>query len=179
MKINEQDRAYIAWQNRAVSFYVAARTCFHKEFYGPAAFLSQQCVEQLMKATLIWWDSSFKPKSVNHNLRKMSQMIQEQISSQVDFIVPEYLCDGKYQSRSRYPAPSGQGYGIPDTLISDVDRLFADLVEMVTFQWNSELFRTLRKKKRYKNWYVDLELNNVQMERLRKHVVCSCVQPHS
>ena len=179
MKITEQDRAYIAWQNRAVSFYVAARSCFHKEFYPPAVFLSQQCVEQLMKATLKWLEPSFEPKRVGHNLRKMSQMIREKDPSKVDFIVPEYLCDGKYQSLSRYPAPSGQGYGIPDTLISDVDRLFVDLVEMVSFQWNSELFRTLRKKKRYENWYVDLELNNEQMERLRKHVVSSCMQPHS
>ena len=169
MGITEQDHDYIIWQNRAFCFYVAARACFHKGFLPPSAFLSQQCIEQLLKATLIWWDSSFEPRSAGHDLRKMSQMIREKVTSQVDFIVPEYLCDGKYQSRSRYPAPSGQGYGIPDTLISDVDRLFADLVEMVTFQWNSELFRTLRKKKRYKNWYVDLELSNVQMERLRKH----------
>ena len=171
MSITEQDRAYIIWQNRAFYFYVAARACFHKGFHPPAVFLSQQCVEQLMKATLIWWDSSFMPKKIGHDLQKMCQMIQEKVQSQGDFIIPGYLCDGKYQSLSRYPAPSGQGYGISNTLISDVDCLFADLVEMVSFQFNSELIRTLKQKRTHENWYFDLELHNEQMDRLRKHVL--------
>ena len=169
MGITEQDRDYIAWQNRAFYFYVAARACFHKGFLPPSAFLSQQCIEQLLKATLIWWDSSFEPRSAGHDLRKMSQMIREKVTSQSNFTVPEYLCDGKYQSLSRYPAPNGKGYLFPHTLISEVDCLFADLVEMVPFQFNSELSRALEKRQRYENWYVDLELNNEQMDRLREH----------
>ena len=74
-------------------------------------------------------------------------MLQEKVQNQGDFNVPGYLCDGKYQSPSRYPAPGGQGYGISDTLISEVDCLFADLVEMVPLQFNRELIRTLKQKR--------------------------------
>ena len=172
MTIEERDLDYIRWQNRAFWFYVAARACSHKGFHLPAAFLSQQCIEQLLKATLIWWDSSFEPKKHGgHQLSKMAEMIQEKVPGQDDFTVPEYLSDGKYQSLSRYPTPSGQGFGIPGTLVPDVDRLFADLVEMVNFQFNSELSRTLGKRERRENYYVELERDNTEMGRLCKHVV--------
>ena len=177
MTISKRDRDYITWQNRAFWFYVSARACFHKEFYVPAAFLSQQCVEQLLKATLMWSDPSFEPKKHGgHKLSKMTEMIKEKVPGQDDFTVPEYLSDGKYQSLSRYPAPSGQGFGIPGTLVPDVDRLFADLVEMVPFQFNSKLYRTLgyetpSQSEGYKNWYVELERDNAEMERLSTHVV--------
>ena len=98
-------------------------------------------------------------------------MIREKVPSQNNFTVPEYLYDGKYQSLSRYPAPNSKGYLVSPTLISEVDYLFADLVEMVPVQFNSELIYTLRIKKRYENWYVALEQNNEQMDRLRKHVL--------
>lgn len=173
MTIEERDLDYIRWQNRAFWFYVAARACFHKGIYAPAVFLSQQCVEQLLKATLIWCDPLFKPKKHGgHKLSKMAEMIQEKIPNQGEFTVPEYLSDGKYQSLSRYPAPRGKGFGIPGTLVPDVDRLFVDLVEMVPFQFDSELFRTLAKREEgYENYYVELERDNSEMERLRAHVV--------
>lgn len=177
MSISEQDHTYIIWQNRAFDFYIAARACFHKGFLGPAAFLSQQCVEQLVKATLIWLDPSFEPKSVSHNLIKMSQMIREKVPSQNDFTVPEYICN--YQSLPRYPDPFSRGYPVPSTLISEVDCLFADLVEMVAFQHNSYLIRTLMKKQNYNIYYIDLELNNEQLDRLRKHVLPLRSQPHA
>ena len=177
MKIPKRDVDYIIWQNRAFWFYVPARTCFYKEFHPPAAFLSQQCLEQLMKATLKWLDPSFEPKSLNHNLRKMSQMIREKVPSQGDFMVPEYIC--KYQSLTRYPDPNGKGYLVPPTLIAEVDCLFADLVEMVPCKFNSQLSLTLREKPSHKNWYVDLEQNNEQMDRLRKHVLGPRAKPYS
>ena len=189
MAIAEKDRTYIAWQNRAFWFYLATRTCGNKGFYAPAAFLSQQCVEQLVKATLIWWESSFDPKKDGgHNLRRMSEMIREKVPDQDSFTIPEYLYaeyqdgkrpKGKYQSLSRYPA-GGQGFGVPSTIISDVDQLFADLIEMVPFQFNSELFHTLlypddrvssMKRMKYKSHYEELERDNGQMERLHNYVV--------
>ncbi len=176
----EKDINYIRWQNRSFWFYLAARTCGNKGFYAPAAFLSQQCVEQLVKATLIWWEPSFDPKKHGgHDLHKMEKMIREKVSDQDSFTIPEYLCDGRYQSLSRYPA-DGRGFGVPLTLISDVDWCFAALIEMVPFQCGSELFWTLlssdprispQKKARYKNHYEELARDNGQMERLYKHVV--------
>ena len=176
----EKDINYIRWQNRAFWFYLAARTCCGKGFDAPAAFLSQQCVEQLVKATLTWWDPLFDPKKDGgHNLRKMSEMIREKVPDQDNSTIPEYLCDERYQSLSRYPA-DGQGFGVPSTLISDVDRLFADLIEMVPFQCGSELFCTLlypddrvphMKRMRYKNHYEELARDNEQIERLYNHVV--------
>lgn len=158
---------YIRWQNRAFWFYVAARACFHKGFAAPAAFLSQQCVEQLVKATLIWHTPSFVPENYRHNLTRMAQEIRHRIPGQRGFTIPAYLCDGKYQSLSRYPDSSGRGYAVPGTLLIDVDQLFADLVEMVPFQRNSELSRTL-KRANHSNWSAELEPNNQQLARLRK-----------
>ena len=177
MAITEKDRTYIAWQNRAFWFYLAARTCWAKGFDAPAAFLSQQCIEQLVKATLLRREPSFDPKNDGgHDLRGMSQRIQKKVDGQACFSIPDYLCDGKYQSRSRYP--DGQGFGVPGSLISDLDKLFADLIEMVRFQFNSQLYCTLlypktspTKKARYKNCYEELERGNTQMGRLHNHVV--------
>lgn len=172
MTTEERNLDYIRWQNRAFWFYLAARACFHKGLHAPAAFLSQQCVEQLLKATLIWWDSSFEPKKHGgHELSKMAVMIQKKVPDQGNFTVPEYLSDGNYQSLSRYPDPSGKGYGILGTLVADVDRLFVDLLEMVNFQFNSKLHRTLAKREEHENYYVELERDNAEMGRLRKHVV--------
>ena len=167
----KKDSTYIAWQNRAFWFYLAARTCWDKGFYAPAAFLSQQCVEQLVKATLIWWEPSFDPKKHGgHDLHKMEKMIREKVPDQAKFTIPDYLCDGEYQSLSRYP-DDGRGIPIPRTLISDVDHLFANLIEMVPFQRGSELFWTLMKKMGYENHYEELARDNGQMERLYNHVV--------
>lgn len=128
-----------------------------------------------MKATLIWWQPSFDPKNDGgHNLRKMSEIIRENVPDQNDFTVPEYIC--KYQSLSRYPDERGFVY----PRLEDVDKLFAALIEMVPFQCGSELFWTLlssdprispQKKARYKNHYEELARDNGQMERLYKHVV--------
>ena len=175
-----KDINYIRWQNRSFWFYLAARTCGNKEFYAPAAFLSQQCVEQLVKATLIWWEPSFDPKKHGgHDLYKMEKMIREKVPDQAKFTIPDYLCDGKYQSLSRYPA-DGWGLGVPSTLIPDVDWCFAALIEMVPFQCGSELFWTLlytdprivpKKRRDTKNHYEELARDNGQMERLYNHVV--------
>ncbi len=175
MAKTEKDINYIRWQNRAFDFYLAARTCCYKGFGAPAAFLSQQCLEQLVKATLIWWQPSFDPKNDGgHNLRKMSEMIRENVPDQNDFTVPEYIC--KYQSLSRYP--DGRGFGYPR--LEDVDKLFADLIEMVPFQRNSQLFRTLicpdsrvrpSEKVMHEDNYAELERRNEQIKRLYNHVV--------
>ena len=185
MEIAEKDHDYIRWQNRAFWFYVAARTCFHKGFHAPAAFLSQQCVEQLVKATLIWCEPSFDPKKHGgHNLHKMEKMIREKVPDQAKFTIPGYLY-AEYQTLSRYPNDDGLGFIVPRTLLYDVDCLFVDLIEMVSFQWNSQLFWTLvchepeinPKQARYNNYYEELARGNEYVDRLYKYVVVQQNRP--
>ena len=185
MEIAEKGHDYIRWQNRSFWFYLAARTCFHKGFHAPAAFLSQQCVEQLVKATLIWWEPSFDPKKHGgHDLHKMEKMIREKVPDQAKFTIPGYLY-AEYQTLSRYPNDDGLGFIVPRTLLYDVDCLFVDLIEMVSFQWNSQLFRTLvchepeinPKKARYNNYYEELARGNEYVDRLYKYVVVQQNRP--
>ena len=173
MKTSQKDRDYMSWQNRAFRFYLAARLCFIRGLAPAAAFLSQQCIEQLVKATLVWNDSSFNPRTDGgHDLRKMTQRIQEIVPGQNRFTVPEDLCDGKYQSLSRYPDSKGSGFGVPAHLLADVDRIFADLLEMVPFQHNSELVHALNSEPSPKQfWYAELQTENMQIDRLRTHVM--------
>ena len=185
MEIAEKGHDYIRWQNRSFWFYLAARTCFHKGFHAPAAFLSQQCVEQLVKATLIWWEPSFDPKKHGgHNLHKMEKMIREKVPDQAKFTIPGYLY-AEYQTLSRYPNDDGLGFIVPRTLLYDVDCLFVDLIEMVSFQWNSQLFWALvchepeinPKKARYNNYYEELARGNEYVDRLYKYVVVQQNRP--
>ena len=111
-------------------------------------------------------------------LGKMLERIKDKIPGPCKFTVPAYLCDGKYQSLSRYPDPDGRGYGVPGVLLTDLDKIFTDLIEIVPFQHNSELVRTLNyenfrqspKKEKYQNWYEHLQTENREIDRLRKHV---------
>ena len=185
MEIAEKGHDYIRWQNRSFWFYLAARTCFHKGFHAPAAFLSQQCVEQLVKATLIWWEPSFDPKKHGgHDLHKMEKMIREKVPDQAKFTIPGYLY-AEYQTLSRYPNDDGLGFIVPRTLLYDVDCLFVDLIEMVSFQWNSQLFWALvchepeinPKKARYNNYYEELARGNEYVDRLYKYVVVQQNRP--
>ena len=96
------------------------------------------------------------------------------IPGREDFIIPEYFIKNshEYQTVSRYPEPNSNGYWIPGTLLFDLDRLFTELVEMVPFQFNSELYRTLSRKEIDVNNYIELERDNKYMDRLRKQVRC-------
>ena len=174
--IAERDKTYIIWQNRAFRLYPAARTCWRKKFHTPAVFLSHQIVELLLKATLIYWDYSTDPKTYRHDLEKLLQSIKgnTDIPGRENFTIPEYFIKNshEFQTVSRYPEPNGSGYVIPGTLLSDLDRLFTELVEMVPFQFNSELYRTLRRKEVCDHNYVELKRGNKYIDRLCKHVGC-------
>lgn len=178
MAISETEKGYIVWQNRFLDFYIAARACHRNGLYRPAAFLSQQSIEQLLKATLVYWDSTFLPEDHGHAIAKLARMIANKVPGQKGFSVPEYFySDQRYQSVSRYPR-NGRGLAIPETFIPHLDKLIADLIEMVPFQFNSRLYHTLTGK----DWSKLLELRkgNVQMTRLRKHVraILSKKYPH-
>lgn len=173
MSNEKRTTKYIRWQNRAFRFYVAARCCYRKSFYAPASFLCFQSVELLQKATLLWYDPSFEPKRASHDLESMEETIRKQVPGQNCFKLPAYLFDKSYQETSRYPLPSGEGICLPEDFISKLDTAFTNLIEMVDigFSNQSELHRTLQNPQIYPQNFEELQRNNQELERLRKHVV--------
>ena len=142
MKDNEQQ--YIIWQNRAFSYYVAARLLNVKQIYGPASFCGHQAIEAILKATLIYWDQSFSPNVARHKMAKMINAMKNKVPSGKTVDIPEYFfADQRYLSVSRYPT-RGKGVGIPGTFINDLDDAFVKLVTLVPFQFNSKLLHTLQ-----------------------------------
>ena len=166
MKDNE--RKYIIWQNRAYTFYLAARLLNMKGIYGPATFCAIQTIELLLKATLIYWDKSFKPEIAGHKISKMIKTIKNKVpNGKVIDIVPYFYSDKRYQSVSRYPAV-GKGIGIPGTFINDLDNVFLKLVILVPFQFNSRLSQALQG---YNKAELDiLRKANNSMRALRRHI---------
>jgi len=142
MKENEQQ--YIIWQNRAYSYYLAARLLNMKKIYKPATFCGHQALETLLNATLIYWDKSFSPIVAGHKMTKMINAIKNKVPNSKTIDIPEYIfSDQRYINVSRYPA-RGKGVGIPGTFINDLDDAFAKLVTLVPFQFNSKLLHSLQ-----------------------------------
>jgi HEPN domain-containing protein len=160
---------YIIWQNRAFRFYLAARLLADKEIYGPATFCGYQAIELLIKATLIYWDKSFKPEDASHKLRKMLNTIGNKVKNGKNLNVPEYFYfEQRYQSVSRYPSSAKKGIGITRIIIYDLDTVFTDLVALVPFQFNSELIHTISGRDRKR--LLILRKGNKQLRRLRKYM---------
>src|SRR5450759_2571724 len=90
MNIKETDRVYIVWQNRAFDFYVAARLCARSELFKPAAFMANQAIETMLKATLLYWDKSFVPQDSGHAIKKMLNILRKKVKGQSMFDIPEY-----------------------------------------------------------------------------------------
>ena len=162
----ETDVNYIIWQNRAFRFYLGARLLSLNELYSPSAFCGVQALESLMKATLVYWDKSFKPESTGHKITGMIKTIRNKVKDGNNFQCPEYFyIDKKFQSVTRYPA-NGNGVGIPASFLNDLDLVFYNLVKLVPFQFNSELKRVLfGKNKKPLNI---LRKKNLQITSLRK-----------
>lgn len=143
MKVSAKELAYVAWQNRATRFYLAARELHNSGNFGPAAFCCHQATELILKATLVFWDRSFNPREAGHNLSKLCRMIRNKVKGASDFEIPAYFNHEKrFLSASRYPT-EGKGVLVPSSTISDLDKLFVGLVTLVPFQHNTELRRTL------------------------------------
>jgi len=159
---------YIIWQNRAFRFYLASRLLVTRELYGPGSFCGNQAIELLMKATLIYWDKSFKSVDARHNIKKMIRIIKNKVPDGKNLLLPDYFYyENRYQSVSRYPV-IGKGILVPENFISDLDAIFTDLIIFVPFQFNSELMNALGGKAYRK--YMILRKGNKQLRRLRKYL---------
>ena len=166
--IKKTDRDYIIWQNRALDFYVSARTCHRFCIYKPAAYLANQSLELIIKATLIYWDKSFNPIEANHSINKMLKILSNKVPGQKSFSIPNYFyTDGIYQSISRYPGKK-RVISIPPSFVDDLDECFVRLLCMVSFQFNSKLSHVFSGK--YPEIYGEIFFSNKQISRIKEVV---------
>ncbi len=168
--MTERELEYIKWQNRSCRFYLAARTLHWQELHAAAAFCAHQAAELMMKATLHYWDRSFKPRDPGHNLMKMKRMIGNKVRNRPSICIPEYfVSEQRFLNVTRYPT-GGKGVVVPSTLIPDLDRLIVDLVVLVPFQFNSELLNAATGRNR--RALLLLRRHNAELRRLRRFLAC-------
>jgi hypothetical protein len=154
--IQDHEREYIIWQNRAVDFYIGARALYLQDLSGPAAYCSVSAIELLLKASLVYFDRSFVPVDANHNIGKMLRILKNKGPKK------------RYLSTSRYPGD--KGLLVPATFLHDLDRVIATLIVLVPFQFNSKLVSILSGRKDYKKKLNSLKRRNKQMKTLRSHL---------
>jgi len=139
-------RDYIVWQNRATSFYLAARTLYTQGLFAPAAFCANQALETLLKATLIHHDRSFEPEVARHRWVPMLRALRNKAPTASGISIPAYLHSGRrFQSLSRYPGKVG-GFVVPASFLHDLDAAFYELLRLVPFQFNSVLVHVLESR---------------------------------
>ncbi len=170
MKEAKHKIEYVRWQNRSVSFYIAARLLYLQGIFSPASYCAATTLELLMKATLKYQDPAFAPRQPGHNLQKLVEMVNGASLQSAKIEVPSYFSnESHFNMTSRYPHETLVGYMIPGSFLADLDRLFADFLLLVDYQHNTELVSILanlngRERKRL----VALRRDNQQMRRLRK-----------
>lgn len=144
-------------------WYASARVLYRARIYGSAAFCANQALELLLKATLVYHDRSFRPTAAGHRFAPMLRALRNKARATV--FVPEYFYrDRNYQSLARYPS-GGRGFILPTSFLSDLDRAFRELVQLVPFQHNT----TLRSKLSSRNRRDRLQLTwgNTEARKLR------------
>ncbi len=140
---------YVRWQNRATRFYLAARLLYRHKQYAPAAFCGSQSIEIMMKASLVYWDRSFKPEDANHSLPKLGRMIGNKVPGGKGFVYPQYFsADARYHSVTRYPRSTFDFVMLPGQFLTDLDATHVGLVALVPFQFNTDLSRALSGRNR-------------------------------
>ena len=93
--IAANERAYVIWQNRAFRFYLGARLLFRHQQQAAAAYCAFQCLETLLKATLVYWDKSFAPTLAGHGLAPMLRAIRNKVPGAPKVSVPQYFVAGR------------------------------------------------------------------------------------
>jgi HEPN domain-containing protein len=161
--------AYVIWQNRACRFYLAARVLHNQQLFAPAAFCATQALELLLKATLVYWDRSFRPEAAGHAIAKLLRSVRNKVRGAQTFDVPRYFFhEQRYHTASRYPA-GAKGITIPASFLLDLDSTLASLVAFVPFQHNTELKRAL--SGRDTRALAILRRRNASVRRLRRILV--------
>ena len=169
--MNAKEKKYVEWQNRAFHFYLAARLLYLNQHIVTAAFCAQQSLELLLKATLLYHDKSFVPKSVNHRFKSMMDILKNKVKNTNHITIPEYFYyDQQYQSFTRYPS-NKEGLFLPEDMLKDLDKCFHDLLLLVPFQSGTLLVKTLTPdNERLKTKLNVFRRKNKQIANIRKHV---------
>lgn len=97
---------YDVWSRKAFPFYLAARLLWQKDalvghaLLEPAAFAQYQCLENQLKAVLLFLDPHFEPRSVHHDLERAVDELKKhaEIEQLPIFIPPNFM-----QVATRYP----------------------------------------------------------------------------
>jgi HEPN domain-containing protein len=166
--LKDNEVQYASWQNRAFRFYVPARVLFLTggtdfRFNSAAQFCGQQAIETLLKATVLYYDPRFLPKSVNHDWTAMIQKLKA-LGKVVN--LPGYFhADRRMQTLTRYP--SGLIPVVPNFL-EHLDAAFVDLIRLVPFRYGTELKESLNRTRKGPYWY--LSRRNRKIRQLRAHV---------
>ena len=164
----DKGRTYVSWQNRSFEFYIAARLLFQKGLYVAAAFTASQTIELLLKATLVYWDDTFNPKKFNHDIKLLVSEAQKKVPGAYDIKIPSYFSfENRFYMVTRYPI-KGKGVGIEITFVSDLDKIFADLICSVPFQHNTTLKNALSGRLNNNNKLNALRRGNAEIRRIRK-----------
>jgi HEPN domain-containing protein len=148
MSLAAHEYKYVAWQNRATEFYLAARRLHRCELYRAATYCAVLTIELMLKATLVYWIRGFNPEAASHGVAKLARMVRNQVPNARNFAVPEYFYfEQRYLTVSRYPKKN-KALGIPAQFIHDLDSLYCNAVVLVPFQHNTQLKSVLRGKNR-------------------------------
>jgi HEPN domain-containing protein len=160
--ITAQELEYLKWQGCACDWYLASRLLLLESNLTVASYATQHTMELLLKATLVYLDKAFLPKAYGHKFSGLLRRIEEIIGSARTPDIPPYLL--RYQVESRYP---GDSLGFPDASVSlsDLDRCFCSLLELVPFQFNTRLGRIFTGVDK-KEWEI-LARDNAQAANLR------------
>lgn len=168
MTIPKKNIDYVRWQNRSFRFYLGARLLLLNEMYSPACYSLVMSIELLLKATLIYWDKSFRPEDYNHNFNKLIKTLNNKVPNSRSLDVPEYFYAGdRYLTVTRYPS-NDLGFLIPTRTLGDLDKCYADILMFVPYQFNTELINTLETTKNPSNDLCVLRKKNQQITRIRR-----------
>ena len=168
MKLSTNQVEYVRWQNRAFRFYVPARVLVltggkDMRFNSAAHFCGQQAIETLLKASVLYFDPSFAPKSARHD---WSALLAKLKSYGHSVSIPSYFhADQRMQTLTRYP--SGMIQQVPEFL-QHLDSAFADTLLIVPFQRGTELEEALRLTRKGSFRY--LPRRNSRIRDIRAHV---------
>ncbi|MFA5272442.1 MAG: HEPN domain-containing protein [Candidatus Omnitrophota bacterium] len=167
---------YVRWQNKATQFYIAARLLYFQDLISPSVFCAFQAVENLMKATILFYKGIPFAEGFGHALKKMEREINSQIIKRISkkgrlkkLAIPAYFVhENRFQALSRYPRV-GKGIGVGGFVIEDLDQLMFDLLKVVPFQFNTLLLNEIRKASHSKYKEI-LEKDNKCLSELKAYL---------
>ncbi len=138
---------YKAWQNHATRFYLGSRCLDLAGLHSSSVFCGFQAIENLLKATLLYYDPSFNPRQFNHNMERLIKEVEIKVpgaKGQVS-IQPYLYYENRYQLFTRYPDDTCfKIIAHFRNYLKDLDCAFHDLLVLVPYQKNTELYKILK-----------------------------------